>query len=42
MNQWGFVTAAYLVTGLGVGGLMLWSWLRMRSAERRLDAAIDR
>ena len=42
MNQWAFVTAAYLVTAFGVGALVLWSWTRMRGAEKRLDSALDR
>ncbi len=42
MNQWAFVAAAYLITGLGVGGLILWAWLRMRKAEARLDGLADR
>jgi hypothetical protein len=42
MNQWAFVAAAYLVTALGVGGLVLWSWTRMHAAEKRLDTALDR
>jgi len=42
MNQWAFVTAAYLVTGLAIASLVLWSWMRMRAAEARLGAALDR
>ena len=42
MNQWAFVTAAYFVTGLAIGVLVLWSWMRMRVAEARLEAALDR
>lgn len=37
MNQWAFVSAAYAVTVLGIGGLVLASWLAMRRAEARLD-----
>ena len=42
MNQWAFVTAAYLVTALAIGLLVFWSWMRMRAAEARLEAALDR
>ena len=42
MNQWEFVAAAYAVTLAGVGGLLVWAWLRMRRAEARLDATLDR
>ena len=37
MNQWAFVAAAYAVTLLGIGGLVIASWLAMRRAESRLD-----
>jgi hypothetical protein len=33
MSQWVFVSAAYLVTVISTGGLLLWSWTSMRSAE---------
>jgi heme exporter protein CcmD len=33
MNHWAFVTAAYALTVVAVGGLALWSWLAMRRAE---------
>lgn len=33
MNQWGYVIAAYAVTFAGTGGVTLWAWLTMRSAE---------
>ncbi len=37
LNQWNFVIAAYAV-GLGATlGLVVWSWLAMRRAERRRD-----
>ena len=39
LDQWTFVTAAYVV---GVGAtlaLVLWSWWAMRRAERRRDEA---
>jgi hypothetical protein len=34
-NQWAFVIAAYALTALGTFGLLLHSWMRMRSAEAR-------
>lgn len=34
MSHWSFVTAAYVLTGLVMGGLSLASWLAMRSAEK--------
>jgi len=37
MNQWAFVIAAYTVTVLGVGGIVVASWFAMRRAESRLD-----
>jgi heme exporter protein CcmD len=42
MNHWSFVTAAYAVTGIAIAALVLWSWLSMRRAEARLQAADDR
>ena len=39
LDQWLFVYAAY---GVGVGGtlaLTAWSWLAMRAAEKRREAA---
>ena len=35
MNPWPFVIAAYAVVLLGGGGLLVWSFLAMRRAERR-------
>lgn len=32
-----FIVAAYAVTIGGVGGLLVWSLLRLRRAERALD-----
>ena len=37
MSQTDFVLAAYLVTALGTGGLLLWAWLTMRRAERAAE-----
>ena len=34
MNPWPFVIAAYGITFVGVGSLVLWSWLAMRRSER--------
>ena len=38
MNQWAFVTAAYLVALLLAGGLVAWAWASMRRAEAAADA----
>jgi hypothetical protein len=38
MNQWAFVTAAYGLVGLATLGLVLWSYLAMRSAEAEAEA----
>jgi hypothetical protein len=35
MNQWSFVTAAYVVTLLGSIAVTAWAWLAMRKAERK-------
>ena len=37
MNQWTFVVAAYGLTVVAVGSLILASWLGMRRSEARLD-----
>ena len=37
MNQWAFVIAAYAVTILAVGGLLLLSFATMRRAEAEAD-----
>ncbi|WP_228243265.1 heme exporter protein CcmD [Porphyrobacter sp. GA68] len=42
LDQWDFVIAAYAVTVAGLALLLVWSWLSMRSAERRRDAARDK
>lgn len=42
LNQWNFVTAAYVV---GVGGtiaMIVWSWLDMRRSEAKRDAVKQR
>ena len=38
MNHWAFVTAAYLVTLAGTGGLALLSYLAMRRAEAAAES----
>ena len=42
LDQWDFVTAAYVV---GVGGtlaMIIWSWLAMKRAEAKRDAVKGR
>ena len=34
MNQWHFVIAAYVVALVPTAGLLLWSFVAMRRAER--------
>ncbi len=41
-DQWDFVIAAYAVTALGSFGVLIFSWLRMRAAEARVDSLKDR
>lgn len=38
MNHWAFISAAYAVTAIGMGGLALLSWSAMRRAEQAADA----
>ena len=38
MNQWAFVLAAYGIVFLATAGLILLSWLAMRSAEAQAGA----
>jgi hypothetical protein len=38
MNHWAFITAAYAVTVLGTGGLAVWAWRAMRSAEAAAES----
>ena len=38
MNPWPFVIAAYAVTIVAIGGLILWAWRSMRRAEAAADA----
>jgi hypothetical protein len=37
MNQWTFVTAAYVVTLGGTAALTLWAWAAMRAAEKAAE-----
>jgi hypothetical protein len=37
MSHWPYIVAAYVLTLGGMGGLVLASWLRMRSAETAAD-----
>lgn len=34
MNHWAFVIAAYGLTALATGGVLVWSYLDMRRAEK--------
>ena len=36
MNPWPFVAAAYALTLIGVGGLVLWAAALMRRSEAKL------
>ena len=38
MSHWPYIIASYVLTIGGMGGLALWSWLRMRSAEAKAGA----
>ena len=35
MNPWPFVIAAYGITLAGSAALAIWTWLRMRGAEKK-------
>jgi hypothetical protein len=37
LNEWTFVTAAYVVGIAGTVLMIAWSWIGMRRAERRRD-----
>lgn len=37
MNQWAFVVAAYVVTGVGTALVSLLSWRAMCAAERQAE-----
>lgn len=38
MNHWPFIIAAYALALGGTGGLLAWTWIAMRRAERKSDA----
>jgi len=38
VNPWPFIVAAYAIAIAAVTGLGLWSFIRMRSAEREVEA----
>ncbi|MFZ2997178.1 hypothetical protein [Sphingobium sp.] len=42
MNQWAFVTAAYVVTLLGTAIVSIVSWRAMRNAERQAQTVSDK
>jgi hypothetical protein len=37
MSHWPYIVASYALTLGGLGGLVLVSWLRMRSAEKSVE-----
>lgn len=37
MNPWPFIIAAYGITACGTIAVVLWSYLSMRSAEKKAD-----
>lgn len=39
LDQWDFVVAAYAVGVLGTLAMIAWSWIAMKRAERRREAA---
>lgn len=39
LDQWNFVYAAYAIGVLGTLGMVAWSWIDMRRAERRRDGS---
>ena len=42
LDQWAFVTAAYVIAGLAMALTIAGSWLAMRRAEKRRDKSRDR
>ena len=42
LSHWPFVIAAYVIGIGGTLGMVAWSWLAMRRAEARRDAAKGR
>lgn len=39
LDHWPFIIAAYTLVIIGTLGMVLWSWLAMRCAEKRRDKA---
>jgi heme exporter protein CcmD len=37
MNPFPFIIGAYAVAAIGIGGLLVWSWLGMRRAEKKVQ-----
>jgi hypothetical protein len=37
LDEWAFVTAAYVIGVAGTLAMIGWSWIAMRRAERRRD-----
>jgi heme exporter protein CcmD len=37
VNHWPFIIAAYAITGIGMFGLLGWSLIAMRRAEKKVD-----
>ena len=37
LDEWAFVTAAYVIAVAGTMLMIAWSWLAMRRAEQRRD-----
>jgi hypothetical protein len=42
LDQWTFVWAAYAIGVAGTLGMVAWSWLSMRRAEKRRDRAREK
>ena len=42
LDEWSFVIAAYAVGIAGTVLMIAWSWLTMRSAERRRDRSREK
>lgn len=42
LDPWSFVLAAYAIGLLGTAGMIGWSWLSMRRAEKRRDESRKR
>jgi hypothetical protein len=37
LDEWAFVTAAYVIGNAGTALMIAWSWIGMRRAEQRRD-----